>query len=184
MTTTVTDQLLRDLVVGSHAEGTTCLAAAPAIQHEHRVPLVAGTGGPLDVHTVSAALVARAICRAAGCERQNDPRPQAPSGSSGNASTAIIGRSAKPRRPGSRSPRWITAFWTAITPARCSGSATGSRPRRSTPSFASGWRGCRTLSPRPTAAPATAMSSRSCRPSSPSLRCWTDRTQAACSSSS
>ena len=34
MTTTVTDQLLRDLVVGSHAEGTTCLAMAPAIEHD------------------------------------------------------------------------------------------------------------------------------------------------------
>jgi hypothetical protein len=36
MTTAVTDQLLRDLVVGSHAEGTTCLAVAAAIEHEHR----------------------------------------------------------------------------------------------------------------------------------------------------
>ena len=32
---------------------------------------------------------------------------------------------------------------------------------------ASGWRSCRTRSPLPTAKPATAMTSRSCRPSSP-----------------
>ncbi len=38
--------------------------------------------------------------------------------------------------------------------------------------FRSG-RGCRTRSPRPTAGPATAMSCRSCRPSSPSPRCST-----------
>jgi hypothetical protein len=44
MTTAVTDQLLRDLVVGSHAEGTTCLAVAAAIEYEHRVLPVAGTG--------------------------------------------------------------------------------------------------------------------------------------------
>lgn len=43
MTTAVTDQLLRDLVVGSHAEGTTCLAVAAAIEHEDRVLLVACT---------------------------------------------------------------------------------------------------------------------------------------------
>ena len=36
MTTAVTDQLLPDLVVGSHAEGTTRLAVAAAIEHEHR----------------------------------------------------------------------------------------------------------------------------------------------------
>jgi len=66
MTTAVTDQLLRGLVVGSHAEGTTCLAVAPAIEHEHRVSLVAGTRGALDVHTVNAALVARAISHATG----------------------------------------------------------------------------------------------------------------------
>jgi hypothetical protein len=73
MTTTVTDQLLRDLVVGSHTEGTTCLAVAI----ERPVPLVAGTGerrgSPLDLHTavttpdsVNAALVAGAIRSAAG----------------------------------------------------------------------------------------------------------------------
>lgn len=52
--------------MGSHAEGTTCLAMAPAIEHDNRVPLVAGTRGALDVHTVNVALVARAICHAAG----------------------------------------------------------------------------------------------------------------------
>ena len=35
----------------------------------------------------------------------------------------------------------------AMTPTRCSASATGCRPRRSTRSFAAGWRGCRTRSP-------------------------------------
>jgi len=44
MTTAVTDQLLRDLVVRSHAEGTTCLAVAAAVEHQDRVLLVAGTG--------------------------------------------------------------------------------------------------------------------------------------------
>lgn len=43
MTSAITDQLLRDLVVGSHAEGTTCLAVAAAIEHEDRVLLVGGT---------------------------------------------------------------------------------------------------------------------------------------------
>jgi hypothetical protein len=64
MTTTVTDQLPRDLVVGSHAEGTTCLAVAPAIEHEHRVPLLAGTRG--DSQRPHAERRARAISPAAG----------------------------------------------------------------------------------------------------------------------
>lgn len=42
MTVTVTDRLLHQLVAGSHAEGTTCLAVAAAIEHEDRVLLIAG----------------------------------------------------------------------------------------------------------------------------------------------
>jgi len=41
MTMTVTDQLLHQLVVGSHAEGTTCLAVAAAIEHDDRILLIA-----------------------------------------------------------------------------------------------------------------------------------------------
>jgi hypothetical protein len=58
MTTTVTDQLLRDLVVGSHTEGTTCLAVAI----ERPVPLVAGTGerrGSLSTFTLPSRLRTR-----------------------------------------------------------------------------------------------------------------------------
>lgn len=43
MTMTVTDQLLHQLVVGSHAEGTTCLAVAAAIEHDDRTLLIAAT---------------------------------------------------------------------------------------------------------------------------------------------
>jgi len=38
---TVTNQLLHQLVVGSHAEGTTRLAVAAAIEHDERVLLIA-----------------------------------------------------------------------------------------------------------------------------------------------
>jgi ADP-ribose pyrophosphatase YjhB (NUDIX family) len=41
MTMTVTDQLLHQLVVGSHAEGTTRLAVAAAIEHDDRILLIA-----------------------------------------------------------------------------------------------------------------------------------------------
>jgi ADP-ribose pyrophosphatase YjhB (NUDIX family) len=41
MTVTVTDRLLHQLVVGSHAEGTTRLAVAAAIEHDDRVLLIA-----------------------------------------------------------------------------------------------------------------------------------------------
>lgn len=41
MTATVTDRLLHQLVVGSHAEGTTRLAVAAAIEHDERVLLIA-----------------------------------------------------------------------------------------------------------------------------------------------
>jgi ADP-ribose pyrophosphatase YjhB (NUDIX family) len=41
MTVTVTDRLLHQLVVGSHAEGTTNLAVAAAIEHDDRVLLIA-----------------------------------------------------------------------------------------------------------------------------------------------
>lgn len=41
MTVTVTDRLVHQLVVGSHAEGTTRLAVAAAIEHNDRVLLVA-----------------------------------------------------------------------------------------------------------------------------------------------
>lgn len=40
----VTDHLLWELVSGSHAEGTTCLAVAAAIEHDDRTLLVATTG--------------------------------------------------------------------------------------------------------------------------------------------
>jgi ADP-ribose pyrophosphatase YjhB (NUDIX family) len=41
VTTTVTDQLLHQLVAGSHAEDITCLAVAAAIEHDDRLLLVA-----------------------------------------------------------------------------------------------------------------------------------------------
>lgn len=41
MTATVTDQLIRQLVAGSHAEGTTRLGVAAAIEHDGRVLLIA-----------------------------------------------------------------------------------------------------------------------------------------------
>jgi len=41
MTVAVTDRLLHQLVVGSHAEGTTSLAVAAAIEHDDRVLLIA-----------------------------------------------------------------------------------------------------------------------------------------------
>lgn len=41
MTVTVTDRLLHQLVVGSHAEGTTRLAVAAAIEHDERFLLIA-----------------------------------------------------------------------------------------------------------------------------------------------
>lgn len=41
MTVAVTDQLLHQLVVGSHAEGTTCLAVAAAIEHNDHTLLIA-----------------------------------------------------------------------------------------------------------------------------------------------
>ena len=41
MTVTVTDRLVHELVVGSHAEGTTRLAVAAAIEHDDRVLLIA-----------------------------------------------------------------------------------------------------------------------------------------------
>ena len=43
MTVTVTDQLLHQLVTGSHAEGTTRLAVAAAIEHDDRTLLIAAT---------------------------------------------------------------------------------------------------------------------------------------------
>ena len=43
MTMTVTDQLLHQLVVGSHVEATTCLAVAAAIEHDDRTLLIAAT---------------------------------------------------------------------------------------------------------------------------------------------
>jgi 8-oxo-dGTP diphosphatase len=43
MTVTVDDQLLHQLVVGSHAEGTTCLAVAAAIEHDDRTLLISTT---------------------------------------------------------------------------------------------------------------------------------------------
>lgn len=39
----VTDNLLHELVTGSHAEGTTCLAVAAAIEHHDRTLLIAAT---------------------------------------------------------------------------------------------------------------------------------------------
>lgn len=110
MTTAVTDQLLRDLVVGSHAEGTTRLAVAAAIEHEHRVPLVTGTGNEgirLDLHTaattldsVNAALVAGAICHAArrpGVSAKTTP-------TRGTATHRLSLDSTRPRAP---CTRWV-----------------------------------------------------------------------------
>ena len=63
--------------------------------------------------------------------------------------------------------RWTTGSPRSTTPRRCRRSATGSDPSRSTPCCASGWPSCRTRSAPRTAPPATATTSRSCRPSSP-----------------
>ena len=53
-------------------------------------------------------------------------------------------------------------------PGRGAGDLRPARPgHRSTRCCASGWRSCRTRSPPPTGPPATATTSRSCRPSSP-----------------
>src|ERR1700682_2034998 len=57
---------------------------------------------------------------------------------------------------------------------RCRRVAIGSDPSRSTPCCASGWPSCRIRSASRIAPPATATTSRSCRPSSPWPRCWTD----------
>ena len=73
----------------------------------------------------------------------------------------------KPSRPGSRSPRWTTGSPLALTPPRCRRSAIGSARSRSMRCCASGWRSCRTRSPRRTGPPATATRFRSCRRSSP-----------------
>lgn len=40
----VSERMLRDLVTGSHAEGTTCLAVAAAIEHEDRTLLISSIG--------------------------------------------------------------------------------------------------------------------------------------------
>ena len=82
------------------------------------------------------------------------------------ASTATTGRSARPPRPASRSSRWTTGSPRSRTPRRYRRSAIGSDPSRSTHCCASGWPSCRIrLAPR-IAPPATATTSRSCRPSS------------------
>jgi hypothetical protein len=70
-------------------------------------------------------------------------------------------------KAGIGSPRWTTGSPPAPTRPPCRRSATGSGRSRSTRCCASGWRSCRTRSPRPTALPATATTSRSGRPSSP-----------------
>lgn len=49
MTVTVTDQLLHQLVAGSHAEGTTCLAVAAAIEHNDHVLLIAVADDDFDL---------------------------------------------------------------------------------------------------------------------------------------
>ena len=77
------------------------------------------------------------------------------------------GPNARPPRPGSGSPRWTTAFAAVDDPAGGAGDLRPARARRrSTPCCASGWPGCRTRSPPRTGPPATATTSRSCRPSS------------------
>jgi hypothetical protein len=70
----------------------------------------------------------------------------------------------------------------AMSRGGCNGSVTGSARRRSTSWPASGLRSCRTRSRLQTGAPATATTSRPCRPSSRSPRCSTGRSPAACSS--
>ena len=67
-------------------------------------------------------------------------------------------------------------------PKRLQAIATASPPPRSTPSCVNGCGACRTPSPRRTAAPAIAMTSRSCRQSSRPRRCSTDPCTVACSS--
>lgn len=41
MTMTITDQLLHQVTTGSHAEGTTRLALAAAVEHDDRTLLIA-----------------------------------------------------------------------------------------------------------------------------------------------
>ena len=88
-------------------------------------------------------------------------------------STGTSMPSARPPRPVSRSRHSITALLRVRARGGCSRSVTGSARRRSTRSRASGWRSCRTRSRQLTDAPATAMTSRRCRPSSRSRRCLT-----------
>ena len=74
------------------------------------------------------------------------------------------------RRLGSGSSRWTMGSprsTTLPTWRGCSRSATASAQNTSTRCCASGWRSCPTRSPTPTRRPATGMSCRSCRPSSP-----------------
>ena len=44
MTITITDQLLHQLTAGSHAEGTTRLAVAAALEHDDRTLLITAPG--------------------------------------------------------------------------------------------------------------------------------------------
>lgn len=50
MTVTVTDLMVHQLVAGSHAEGTTRLAVAAAIEHDDKVLLIAATDDNFDRH--------------------------------------------------------------------------------------------------------------------------------------
>ena len=87
--------------------------------------------------------------------------------SSENASTDITGLSARPRRRGSGSPRWTTRSPPWTTRPRCRDLRPARPACRSRRCWTSGWRSCRTRSPRRTPTPATGINCRFCRPSSP-----------------
>ena len=87
------------------------------------------------------------------------------------ASTATTGPSGRPPRPGSASGL-DNGFAAAEDPAALQQIWTG-WPGQIDGSCASGWPGCHTHSAQRTGPPGTAMTSRSCRPSFPSPRCWT-----------
>ena len=100
------------------------------------------------------------------------------------ASTATNGPNARPPRPASGSPHWTTGSPPSMIRRRCRRSATGSGPdadRRAAAQVAG--HPAAPVHRRATGPPATATSCRSCRPSSPSPRCSTNRCRVGCSSS-
>jgi hypothetical protein len=70
-------------------------------------------------------------------------------------------------KAGLGSPRWTTRSLRSTTRSRCRPFATGSARRRFSRCWTSGWRSCRTRSPRQIVTPVTCIGCRCCRPSFP-----------------